>query len=169
MRFRGWSSSAGRDIRLSSGPIAQRLEQGTHNPLVPGSNPGGPNSNFRFGLGGFRKGENGKSKRQFLKTNIGLVIFVRRYQRSPVLGQLKQLLGSSRRKPLRSATIGLLSSSLGRGRFNDDAFAARIGPQCASPGFSFRRASHIASVITARKPRWLVPVSGSPLPRPPGM
>jgi hypothetical protein len=24
------------------GPIAQRLEQGTHNPLVPGSNPGGP-------------------------------------------------------------------------------------------------------------------------------
>ena len=25
-----------------SGPIAQRLEQGTHNPLVPGSNPGGP-------------------------------------------------------------------------------------------------------------------------------
>jgi hypothetical protein len=28
---------------LSHGPIAQRLEQGTHNPLVPGSNPGGPN------------------------------------------------------------------------------------------------------------------------------
>src|SRR3712207_6824284 len=25
-----------------NGPIAQRLEQGTHNPLVPGSNPGGP-------------------------------------------------------------------------------------------------------------------------------
>src|SRR5438094_8405467 len=25
-----------------SGPVAQRLEQGTHNPLVPGSNPGGP-------------------------------------------------------------------------------------------------------------------------------
>ena len=25
------------------GPVAQRLEQGTHNPLVPGSNPGGPN------------------------------------------------------------------------------------------------------------------------------
>ena len=24
------------------GPIAQRLEQRTHNPLVPGSNPGGP-------------------------------------------------------------------------------------------------------------------------------
>ena len=24
------------------GPVAQRLEQGTHNPLVPGSNPGGP-------------------------------------------------------------------------------------------------------------------------------
>ena len=27
---------------LVNGPIAQRLEQGTHNPLVPGSNPGGP-------------------------------------------------------------------------------------------------------------------------------
>jgi hypothetical protein len=26
----------------SGGPVAQRLEQGTHNPLVPGSNPGGP-------------------------------------------------------------------------------------------------------------------------------
>ena len=25
-----------------AGPVAQRLEQGTHNPLVPGSNPGGP-------------------------------------------------------------------------------------------------------------------------------
>jgi hypothetical protein len=24
------------------GPIAQRLERGTHNPLVPGSNPGRP-------------------------------------------------------------------------------------------------------------------------------
>src|SRR5213076_2310507 len=28
------------------GPIAQRLEQGTHNPLVPGSNPGGPRKIF---------------------------------------------------------------------------------------------------------------------------
>ena len=27
---------------LGNGPVAQRLEQGTHNPLVPGSNPGGP-------------------------------------------------------------------------------------------------------------------------------
>ena len=27
---------------VSVGSIAQRLEQGTHNPLVPGSNPGGP-------------------------------------------------------------------------------------------------------------------------------
>src|SRR5437899_2840402 len=32
-------------IREAHGPVAQRLEQGTHNPLVPGSNPGGPNSN----------------------------------------------------------------------------------------------------------------------------
>jgi hypothetical protein len=28
--------------RPQNGPVAQRLEQGTHNPLVPGSNPGGP-------------------------------------------------------------------------------------------------------------------------------
>jgi hypothetical protein len=27
---------------VTSGPIAQRLEQGTHNPLVGGSNPSGP-------------------------------------------------------------------------------------------------------------------------------
>src|SRR5436305_2886173 len=27
---------------FENGPVAQRLEQGTHNPLVPGSNPGGP-------------------------------------------------------------------------------------------------------------------------------
>jgi hypothetical protein len=26
----------------SEGPVAQRLEQGTHNPLVGGSNPSGP-------------------------------------------------------------------------------------------------------------------------------
>ena len=32
------------------GPVAQRLEQGTHNPLVPGSNPGGPS--LRFGAQG---------------------------------------------------------------------------------------------------------------------
>ena len=31
------------------GSIAQRLEQGTHNPLVPGSNPGGPT---RFHING---------------------------------------------------------------------------------------------------------------------
>jgi hypothetical protein len=28
------------------GPVAQRLEQWTHNPLVPGSNPGGPTNEF---------------------------------------------------------------------------------------------------------------------------
>src|SRR5438445_4514188 len=35
-------------IRMTSpdpGPLAQRLEQRTHNPLVPGSNPGGPTKN----------------------------------------------------------------------------------------------------------------------------
>ena len=32
-----------KDLRcFDSGPIAQRLEQATHNRLVPGSNPGGP-------------------------------------------------------------------------------------------------------------------------------
>jgi hypothetical protein len=31
-------------LRETFGPVAQRLEQGTHNPLVPGSNPGGPSS-----------------------------------------------------------------------------------------------------------------------------
>ena len=30
------------------GPVAQRLEQRTHNPLVPGSNPGGPTSCLRY-------------------------------------------------------------------------------------------------------------------------
>lgn len=42
-RRRQWKGS----VRLHytvrpQGPIAQRLEQRTHNPLVPGSNPGGP-------------------------------------------------------------------------------------------------------------------------------
>jgi hypothetical protein len=39
-----------------NGPVAQRLEQGTHNPLVPGSNPGGPSSESfqgRYALGLF--------------------------------------------------------------------------------------------------------------------
>lgn len=36
--------------RCAAGPIAQRLEQRTHNPLVPGSNPGGP-TNTRQALG----------------------------------------------------------------------------------------------------------------------
>src|SRR5277367_5412844 len=30
------------------GPVAQRLEQRTHNPLVPGSNPGGPTNQFKI-------------------------------------------------------------------------------------------------------------------------
>jgi hypothetical protein len=30
-----------------SGPVAQRLEQGTHNPLVGGSNPSGPTKSVR--------------------------------------------------------------------------------------------------------------------------
>src|SRR5215510_1652929 len=38
-------------FHYDSGPVAQRLEQGTHNPLVPGSNPGGPIFNFRFSIG----------------------------------------------------------------------------------------------------------------------
>ena len=35
-------ASQKQSLSLGKGPIAQRLEQGTHNPLVPGSNPGGP-------------------------------------------------------------------------------------------------------------------------------
>ncbi len=31
----------------SHGPVAQRLEQGTHNPLVAGSNPAGPTISSR--------------------------------------------------------------------------------------------------------------------------
>ena len=34
----------------SVGSVAQRLEQGTHNPLVPGSNPGGPIFCVGFGF-----------------------------------------------------------------------------------------------------------------------
>src|SRR5438034_10652861 len=42
-RFRGWSPVETRySLNRICGPVAQRLEQGTHNPLVPGSNPGGP-------------------------------------------------------------------------------------------------------------------------------
>ncbi len=39
---RGWRSIERLRLLSAPGPIAQRLEQGTHNPLVPGSNPGGP-------------------------------------------------------------------------------------------------------------------------------
>jgi hypothetical protein len=34
----------------SYGPVAQRLEQRTHNPLVVGSNPTGPTKHSRFHL-----------------------------------------------------------------------------------------------------------------------
>ncbi len=34
--------------RQSCGPLAQRSEQGTHNPLVVGSNPTGPTILFRY-------------------------------------------------------------------------------------------------------------------------
>src|SRR5438270_13722973 len=37
-----WTLDVGCSMFVSQrgGPVAQRLEQGTHNPLVPGSNPG---------------------------------------------------------------------------------------------------------------------------------
>ena len=38
------------DLRRLNGPLAQRLEQWTHNPLVPGSNPGGPTNFGRVNL-----------------------------------------------------------------------------------------------------------------------
>ena len=37
-----WTLDVGCSAVGAEGPVAQRLEQGTHNPLVPGSNPGGP-------------------------------------------------------------------------------------------------------------------------------
>ncbi len=36
----------GPGINAIYGPVAQRLEQGTHNPLVGGSNPSGPTIPF---------------------------------------------------------------------------------------------------------------------------
>lgn len=44
---------SGKHCQVLDGPIAQRLEQRTHNPLVPGSNPGGPTifSTSRYGRG----------------------------------------------------------------------------------------------------------------------
>jgi hypothetical protein len=45
MRLLWHGARAGDCVRLwKIGPLAQRLEQWTHNPLVPGSNPGGPTS-----------------------------------------------------------------------------------------------------------------------------
>jgi hypothetical protein len=38
------SPACGRATLATDGPVTQRLEQRTHNPLVPGSNPGGPTS-----------------------------------------------------------------------------------------------------------------------------
>src|SRR5258708_8573505 len=35
-------------MKTGQGLVAQRLEQRTHNPLVPGSNPGGPTKTFGF-------------------------------------------------------------------------------------------------------------------------
>src|SRR6266850_7724737 len=37
-------------LALLHGPIAQRLEQATHNRLVPGSNPGGPTTLMKPGI-----------------------------------------------------------------------------------------------------------------------
>ena len=33
---------------MITGPVAQRLEQGTHNPLVAGSNPAGPTMQMKY-------------------------------------------------------------------------------------------------------------------------
>jgi putative endonuclease len=41
-------------MRTVAGALAQWLEQGTHNPLVPGSNPGGPTNAKRGRAGGMR-------------------------------------------------------------------------------------------------------------------
>ena len=39
---RGFQASICESEQVIEGPVAQRLEQGTHNPLVVGSNPTGP-------------------------------------------------------------------------------------------------------------------------------
>ena len=39
---------------LQNGPVAQRLAQGTHNPLVAGSNPAGPTRNAQILVWAFR-------------------------------------------------------------------------------------------------------------------
>jgi hypothetical protein len=48
-RGRHWSADM---LDLGRGPIAQRLEQQTHNLLVPGSNPGGPTIRQSSGTAG---------------------------------------------------------------------------------------------------------------------
>ena len=53
---------------LNKGPVAQRLEQYTHNVLVPGSNPGGPTKIFIM-----KSKFNGQS---FLKINFYFLIFL---------------------------------------------------------------------------------------------
>ena len=53
----GWTNrTAGRSgpSDPSRGSVAQRLEQGTHNPLVLGSNPSAPSSNCRSPISNFR-------------------------------------------------------------------------------------------------------------------
>ena len=42
--------------KIPSGPVAQRLEQGTHNPLVVGSNPTGPTTSKRCFLSKAKQG-----------------------------------------------------------------------------------------------------------------
>ena len=46
-----WTASAGAPTLKRSGPVAQRSEQRTHNPLVQGSNPCGPTSRRRKSQG----------------------------------------------------------------------------------------------------------------------
>jgi hypothetical protein len=38
-------------MQVNGGPVAQRLEQGTHNPLVGGSNPSGPTTDQQLARG----------------------------------------------------------------------------------------------------------------------
>ena len=48
MRYVSRNSIQCRILAALVGPVAQRLEQRTHNPSVPGSNPGGPTSFIAF-------------------------------------------------------------------------------------------------------------------------
>jgi hypothetical protein len=93
------------------GPVAQWLEQGTHNPLVPGSSPGGPTKLFK-GLG-FYAGR----RRDWNPLVWGIAISPPMRGRSELVeSRVRNLIGfdlgrsvEHRRQELRDFWIGLLA------------------------------------------------------------